>query len=120
MPVDRRQFLTLAGLRLRSPVCPAADSCHRKRFVPYVDKPEDLTYGVSMYYATAIPLSGIATGVLVTSREGRPVKIEGNPDHPGSLGAADSITQAALLTLYDPDRSQSVLKLGEISSWITS
>ena len=64
-----------------------------------------------------MPLGGYAHGVLVESHMGRPTKIEGNPDHPSSLGATDSFMQASILGLYDPDRSQVVRHLGDISTW---
>ena len=64
-----------------------------------------------------MPLGGVATGLLVESHEGRPTKIEGNPHHPGSLGATDVFAQAAILGLYDPDRSQTLTNLGEIRPW---
>ena len=64
-----------------------------------------------------MPLGGVATGLLVESHEGRPTKIEGNPLHPGSLGATDVFAQAAILGLYDPDRSQTLTNLGEIRPW---
>src|SRR6202040_934784 len=70
-----------------------------------------------LFYATATPLGGVATGLLVESHEGRPTKIEGNPLHPGSLGASDAFAQAAVLGLYDPDRSQTLTNLGEIRPW---
>src|SRR5262245_5749404 len=88
-----------------------------EKIVPYVQQPEEIVPGRPLFYATAMSLGGCATGLLVESHEGRPTKAEGNPDHPGSLGATDLYAQASLLTLYDPDRSQSILQLGEIRPW---
>src|SRR5260370_41030533 len=85
--------------------------------VPYVRQPENLIRGKPLFFASAMPLSGYVTGVLVESHMGRPTKIEGNPDHPASLGATDVFGQASILGLYDPDRSQVVRHLGEISTW---
>ena len=73
--------------------------------------------GKPLFYATAMSVAGIATGVLVESHLGRPTKIEGNPEHPASLGATDARMQASVLTLYDPDRSQTVTRNGHISGW---
>ena len=73
--------------------------------------------GRPLFFATALTLGGFAIGVLVESHMGRPTKIEGNPDHPASLGATDAITQAAILDLYDPDRSQVVTHNGRVSTW---
>ncbi len=85
--------------------------------VPYVRQPEDLVLGEPLFFATAMPMGGAATGLLVESHEGRPTKIEGNPLHPGSVGSADVFAQAAILGLYDPDRSQTITRLGEIKPW---
>src|SRR5581483_5013594 len=73
--------------------------------------------GEPLAFATAMPWEGYGRGILVTSYSGRPTKIEGNPDHPASLGATDAITQASILSLYDPDRSQTVTRVGEVSNW---
>src|SRR5262249_15828980 len=71
-----------------------------------------LVPGKPQFYATAMPLGGVASGLLVKSHEGRPTKIEGNPDHPSSLGGTTIYEQASVLNLYDPDRSQTPLNLG--------
>ena len=76
--------------------------------MPYVRQPEDLIPGKPLYYATAATLGGVANGVLVESHEGRPTKIEGDPEHPATLGACDVFSQASVLGLYDPDRSQAL------------
>ncbi|MGI8654915.1 MAG: TAT-variant-translocated molybdopterin oxidoreductase [Pyrinomonadaceae bacterium] len=116
--LDRRNFLKLMAASL---ALAGATACgvHQapEKIVPYVRQPEEIILGKSLYYATAMPLSGYATGLLVESHEGRPTKIEGNPDHPASLGATDHFAQASVLTLYDPERSQTVMRGGDISSW---
>src|SRR5262249_16706003 len=69
-------------------------------------------------FSTALAMDGYALGVLVESHMGRPTKIEGNPDHPASLGATDLFAQAAILDFYDPDRSQVVTKDGRVETWV--
>ena len=88
-----------------------------RSIVPYVRQPEELIPGRPLFFATALTLAGYARGVLVETHEGRPTKIEGNPDHPASLGASDIFMQAEILVLYDPDRSQAVIEEGQISTW---
>ncbi len=90
-----------------------------QKIVPYVSSPEQIIPGKPLFYATSLTQGGIATGVLVESHMGRPTKVEGNPEHPGSLGATDIFAQAAVLGLYDPDRSQTVIRQGRISGWGT-
>ncbi len=88
-----------------------------QKIVPYVRQPEEIIPGKPLFYATAVTLGGVATGVLVESHMARPTKVEGNPDHPGSLGASDAFAQASILGLYDPDRSQAEIHDGRIGSW---
>jgi MoCo/4Fe-4S cofactor protein with predicted Tat translocation signal len=114
--VDRRNFMKLMGASVAMAGL-AACRPPQEKIVPYVNQPESLIPGKPLYFASAMPLGGIATGVLVESHMNRPTKIEGNPLHPSSLGASDQFMQAAILGLYDPDRSQVVRKLGETSTW---
>jgi molybdopterin-containing oxidoreductase family iron-sulfur binding subunit len=116
-PVSRRKFLQLMGASVALAGLTACTRQPEEHIVPYVRAPETLVPGRPKFYATALPLSGSANGVLVESHMGRPTKIEGNPQHPASLGATDVFGQAAILSLYDPDRSQAVLNAGQISTW---
>ena len=85
--------------------------------VPYVNQPAGLTPSVPLSYASATLLDGIANGALVTTIDGRPIKIEGNPQHPWTRGGTDIFAQASVLGLYDPDRSQAVQHLSDPSDW---
>jgi molybdopterin-containing oxidoreductase family iron-sulfur binding subunit len=116
-PVARRTFLKLMGASLALAGVTACTKQPTEKIVPYVKQPEELIPGKPLFYATSMALGGVATGLLVESHEGRPTKIEGNPLHPGSLGATDVFAQAAILGLYDPDRSQTLRNLGEIRPW---
>ncbi len=115
-PVSRRKFLGLMGAAV---ALSGLVGCRRPlaRILPYSRMPEDLLPGVPQQYATVMPFRGVAEGVLVTSNEGRPTKIEGNPDHPSSLGATHVWAQAAILDLYDPDRSQAPREGDRQRSW---
>jgi molybdopterin-containing oxidoreductase family iron-sulfur binding subunit len=114
---SRRKFLTLMGASVALAGASACTVMPAREIVPYVRQPEDFVPGKPLFYATAMTTCGIATGVLVESNLGRPTKIEGNPQHPGSLGATDAFMQASVLTLWDPDRSRTVLHNGFISTW---
>jgi molybdopterin-containing oxidoreductase family iron-sulfur binding subunit len=117
--LSRRQFLSLMGASLAlagltgCSVRPAASI----DLAPYVRAPEEIIPGKPLFFATAMTLGGVGVGLLVESHLGRPTKIEGNPDHPASLGATDLFNQASVLTLYDPDRSQTVTHLGQTRTW---
>jgi molybdopterin-containing oxidoreductase family iron-sulfur binding subunit len=113
-PVGRRNFLKLMGASLALAGVSACTRQPTEAIVPYVRQPEELVPGKPLFYATAMPMNGAGMGLLVESHEGRPTKIEGNPEHPSSRGATDLFAQAAILGLYDPDRSQTLTNLGEI------
>jgi molybdopterin-containing oxidoreductase family iron-sulfur binding subunit len=126
--LDRRKFLALLGGSLALAGLSGCTSPPAERIFPYIRQPEEITPGRPLFFATAMPLAGYASGLLVESHEGRPTKVEGNPLHPGSLkpidapefarfGPSDLFAQASTLGLYDPDRSQAVRHLGDISSW---
>ncbi len=116
-PVQRRTFLKLMGASLALAGVTACTKQPTEKIVPYVKQPEELIPGKPLFYATAMTLGGVATGLLVESHEGRPTKIEGNPLHPGSLGASDVFAQASVLDLYDPDRMQTLTHVGDIRPW---
>jgi MoCo/4Fe-4S cofactor protein with predicted Tat translocation signal len=108
-PTTRRQFLKLMGASLG---LAGLASCRwpKENIVPYAHRPENRTPGIPEQYATAMELSGVAQGLLVTSYDGRPIKIEGNPRHPMNRGATDVLAQASVLELYDPDRSRVIVR----------
>jgi MoCo/4Fe-4S cofactor protein with predicted Tat translocation signal len=116
-PEGRRDFLRLMGASLALAGLTACTRQPEEKIVPYVRAPEEMVPGKPLYYATGVRHGGYANGVLVESHMGRPTKLEGNPEHPASLGATDVFGQAAILDLYDPDRSQTLTHLGEIRAW---
>ncbi len=113
--VRRRTFLQVMGAMLSMGA--GCTKQPEEKIVPYVKAPEDVIPGQPLFYATATVLGGVATGVLVEQHEGRPTKIEGNPEHPASLGGTDAQSQAATFDLYDPDRSKTLTHLGAISAY---
>ncbi len=117
--LDRRNFLKLLGASM---AMAGLSSCVRpvkphEKIVPYVQAPEEIIPGKPLFYATAVTQGGYALGLLAESHMGRPTKVEGNPDHPASLGSTDATTQATVLSLYDPDRSQTLLDNGLNINW---
>jgi molybdopterin-containing oxidoreductase family iron-sulfur binding subunit len=113
----RRTFMKLMGASIALAGVTACTSQPAEKIVPYVRQPEELIPGKPLFYATSMAIGGVATGLLVETHEGRPTKIEGNPLHPGSLGACDVFGQAAILGLYDPDRARTLSNLGDIRPW---
>ena len=113
---SRREFLRLAGASI---ALAGVTSCTKQpieKIVPYVKQPEEIVPGKPLRFATATQFGGFGQGLLVTSYEGRPTKIEGNPNHPASLGATTIWAQADVLDLYDPDRAQTVTTGGAIKT----
>ncbi|MBC7805170.1 MAG: TAT-variant-translocated molybdopterin oxidoreductase, partial [Akkermansiaceae bacterium] len=115
--IDRRQFLKVGGAALAMAGLTGCRILPQMKAVPYVRSPEDLVSGQTLAYATTLMHNGYGLGVLVEQYEGRPIKIEGNPNHPASVGATDVFEQAELLNMYDPDRSQSIVHNGEVAGY---
>jgi MoCo/4Fe-4S cofactor protein with predicted Tat translocation signal len=115
--VSRRDVLKLMAASAALAGLTACTRLPEEKIVPYVQAPEEFVPGKPLFYATSMPFQGVASGLLVESHLGRPTKVEGNPEHPASLGAADIFSQASVLTLYDPDRSQVVVQNGRIGNW---
>jgi MoCo/4Fe-4S cofactor protein with predicted Tat translocation signal len=115
--VDRRSLLKVMAASLAMAGAAACTKQPKELIVPYVRQPENVIPGLPLFYATAMTTGGYARGILVESHLNRPTKVEGNPDHPASLGATTIFEQASVLSLYDPDRSQTVMHEGRISNW---
>jgi molybdopterin-containing oxidoreductase family iron-sulfur binding subunit len=116
-PVSRRHFVKimsasflLAGL--------GSIGCRRpvENIYPFTKMPQEYVHGVPQYFATAMPTRRSAIPLVVKSNEGRPTKIEGNPDHPDSNGGTDHLAQASVLSLYDPDRAMRCARNGSDES----
>ena len=114
---SRRRFVQLMAGSLAFAGLTGCTRQPVETIMPYVDPPENVIPGRPKYYATAIPGPGSAQGVIVESHLGRPTKVEGNPDHPASLGASSVHAQASLMDLYDPDRAQQITYLGDERTW---
>jgi molybdopterin-containing oxidoreductase family iron-sulfur binding subunit len=115
--VSRRGFLKLMGASLAMAGMTACTKQPLEPIVPYVKQPEEVVPGRPLFFATAFTLGGYASPVLVESHLYRPTKIEGNDQHPASLGGTDVFSQASILGMYDPDRSQTLTYLGDVRSW---
>ena len=113
--LNRRAALKLLG----SGLALTLSSCGRphEEIVPYVEMPEGLVPGVPMKFATTLALAGYGRGALAISVDGRPIKIEGNPRHPASLGATDVFAEAEIMSLYDPDRAKAPRTKDDVVTW---
>jgi len=132
-PIERRTFIKLMGASMALAGLSGCVFQPPEKIVPYIKQPEEEVPGKALFFATAAPLFGAATPILVRSNEGRPTKIEGNPDHPNNrpsdfatdvriqdprgFSATDIFTQASILGLYDPDRSTTVTYREDIRTW---
>ena len=105
--LSRKSFLQVMGASI---ALAGLASCRRpvEKILPYNNQPENSVIGNPLYYATAMPMGGYLTGIIAESKEGRPTKLEGNPDHTTSGGRSNIFNQAAILGLYDPDRARKV------------
>jgi MoCo/4Fe-4S cofactor protein with predicted Tat translocation signal len=114
---SRRGFLKTMGASLALAGLTGCTRMPNTEIVPYVRQPENVIPGQPKFYATAFTLGGYASPILVESHMFRPTKVEGNPQHPASLGGTDVYAQASILDLYDPDRAQNITYLGDVRSW---
>jgi molybdopterin-containing oxidoreductase family iron-sulfur binding subunit len=114
---DRRHFMKLMAASLALAGTGGCSRAPLEKIVPYRNGPAQQTYGKPVFYASALPQDGYGVGVLVETNMGRPTKIEGNPSHPASLGATGVFEQAAVLELWDPDRSQTVRNGRTLATW---
>ena len=114
--MSRKKFLSIMGASI---ALATLSGCRKpvQKIVPYVNQPEGSIPGIPKYYATTMPFGLNSFGVIVENHEGRPTHIEGNKNHPSSLGATNAFVQASVLDLYDPDRSKLIRNGGKRSSW---
>ena len=116
---SRRNFMRLMGASMALAGVYGCSERPSKKILPYIRQPEQVVPGMPLFFASAMPLNGYGYGILAESHEGRPTKIEGNPDHPASLGASNVMMQGSVLQLYDPERSQTVRRAGVDLSWVS-
>jgi MoCo/4Fe-4S cofactor protein with predicted Tat translocation signal len=114
--LSRKSFLQIMGASI---ALAGLASCRRpvEKILPYHQQPENSVIGNPLYYATAMSFGGYLTGIIAESKEGRPTKLEGNPDQDASMGRSNIFQQASILGLYDPDRARTVSNGSEASDW---
>ncbi len=109
-PVSRRRFVQLMGASFALAGVTQGCRWEEEKILPLSRRPDGYIPGVAKHYATSFELGGVAAGLVVTCMEGRPIKIEGNDEHPYSGGGSTSLAQASILEMYDPDRSKSIIR----------
>src|SRR3990167_11153583 len=108
--ISRRKFLALVGASAALAGAGCSDYPDKGEIIPYNKKPEEVTIGKANHYASTSTACSHTCGVLIKTREGRPIKVEGNPDHPVNKGKICLKCQAAILNLYDPERLKEPLQ----------
>jgi MoCo/4Fe-4S cofactor protein with predicted Tat translocation signal len=116
---SRRGFMQMLGVS--TAVAAGAAACQKpnEKIVPFVRRPEELTPGNALHFATGYAQEGYTSGLLVESHEGHPTKVEGNPAHPETLGATTVVEQALILGLYDDDRAKQLRRGATPIAWPT-
>jgi MoCo/4Fe-4S cofactor protein with predicted Tat translocation signal len=117
MGASRRGFMKIMAASF---ALAGLTSCRRwpvEKVAEYAHRPVNRSPGVPVHYATSMEIAGVGQGLVITSYDGRPIKVEGNPSHPLSLGATDLFAQASVLNVYDPDRARGVTQKGVASNW---
>jgi molybdopterin-containing oxidoreductase family iron-sulfur binding subunit len=115
--LSRRHLLQWMGGLTALLTTPGCVRTPREYLIPYARMPEHLVPGHPIFYATAMPSHGYGIGLLAETHMGRPIKMEGNPDHPASLGATDAFAQASVLSLYDPERARNIANKNGVGTW---
>ena len=116
---NRRDFLKTLGFTVGAASLAASCSIPEKKSIPYVNRPEEIMPGMASYYASVYAQGGDYVSILVKNRDGRPIKIEGNPDSVLTKGGTTALAQASVVGLYDSKRYQSPKKAGKDSDWKT-
>ena len=116
---NRRDFLKTLGFTVSAASIAASCSIPEKKSIPYISRPEELVPGMASYYASVFAQGGQYNSILVKNRDGRPIKIEGNPDSALSAGGTTALAQASVVSLYDSNRHQNPKKGGKDSDWKT-
>ncbi|MBZ0171115.1 MAG: hypothetical protein K8E66_01920, partial [Phycisphaerales bacterium] len=117
-PVDRRRFLKLAGFAFGAGS--VLTGCKRsavEKAIPFLIQPEEITPGKAVYFASTCAGCDAGCGMLVKNRDGRPIKLEGNPSHPVSKGGLCAVGQASILGLYDSHRLRGPMQDGQPATW---